>query len=69
MPPEFHFRAHDDGEERDVNGDDREHRVGVGLAVDNGRAAGGVSEHITLLHLILMKGMLHHYICSARESL
>jgi hypothetical protein len=52
-----------------MRGDDREHGIGVGAALDGGGAAGGVSEHYTLLHATTMKAMLHHYIHQAKGKL
>jgi hypothetical protein len=48
-----------------MQGDDRKQRIGMRAAIDWDGTAGGVSEHWTLLHATAMKGMLHHYICSA----
>jgi hypothetical protein len=49
-----------------MRADDDQQNVGAGAARGDGRAAGGVSEHSTLLYARTMKRMLHHYICSAR---
>src|SRR3954451_5462181 len=65
---DLHLRAHDDCGDSNMEGDDRQHGVRIRAAIHGDRPIGGVSEHITLLHLILMKGMLHHYVGSAREK-
>src|SRR5437868_14554400 len=52
-PRQVHLGAHHDGRDADMQGDDRKHGVGVGAALDRGGAAGGVSEHWTLLHATL----------------
>src|SRR5438477_8419530 len=64
---ELDLSAHHCGDQRDMDRDNHQHRIGIRLPVDEDRAVGSVSEHITLLHASPVKGMLHHYICSARK--